>query len=188
VTQDGKKHAFRRGARTCLTVVPLVLSVQGAEAQTAAGVSRADSSCASTESLPARYVGCALWIDEMGGIRRGQAGLVIARPGPIRPIRLEEIVSGDSARWYARRYQRSMQASKGLHLTGLALSVGSLVYALIEHNKLQFPLSRDASNSSKAATAGFLSGIVIASGFSYPRRAREAKAKAIWWHNRDLLR
>jgi hypothetical protein len=137
-----------------------------------------------------RFAKCALWIDESGAIRRGQGAELIATGSLFRPIALERIVEGDSARFYARRYQSSIHRARAFQIGGVAISVASLIIAQQKRvGILQLPPSRDqATSNSPVLLATFLSGLIASSGFHYPRSARSAKARAVWWHNERLLR
>ena len=132
-----------------------------------------------TKSL---YVTCALWLD-MGKLRRGATGDVIARQG-ITPIPLVDLVKGDSAREYASRYEQLGWIAAPMRLLAIAgLATG---YTLSRRHCQSVGCS-DESNKHAAriwATSGaslFVLSIPILGA------ANRDAGRAVWWNN-ALLR
>jgi hypothetical protein len=182
-----KMHA-RRGLRMAVvtTALTVALDIPKAGGQ---GMSAGPVICETT-SIQERFAHCALWIDKADGVRRGDSGILIGRSTFFRSLSLEALVTGDSARWYARRYQSSVRSARWFQLIGATLSVGAFAYAQSKRIELiQLPMvSGNRGRTSPGVTAAFLAGLVISTGFHYPGVARASKIKAIWWHNRELLR
>jgi hypothetical protein len=131
------------------------------------------------------YGHCALWLDG-NVVRRGAAGEIVARPGFFRPMRLARLVSGDSARIYAARYETNTRRSIVLGAASTLLFVAAYVIAdSYDCARRIFGIcsrSDDADAVSVAALA-IGSGLALIASVPFSIRARRAGARAIWWHN-----
>lgn len=145
--------------------------------------------CADSANAAATYARCALML-EGGVVRRGIDAVAVGRPGVFRPIRLERLVVGDSARMFARNYERRARQGNFLTAVGAALMITGLVIS-DEHNAPDCPpgiFCEDTRNETAAV------GLVIAgAGISvislpFHLKAQRASVRAIWWNNARFAR
>jgi hypothetical protein len=156
-----------------------------ARAQTAPGT----PPCADSAG-GASYRQCALWLDA-GVVRRGAAGAIIARPGFFRPMPLTRVVSGDSARTHAARYEVNAQRSNVLGAAATLLLVAAYVVAdSYDCAPVQFGICSNADDSHGVAVGALAigSGLGLLASVPFGIRARRASARAIWWHNAQFAR
>ena len=128
------------------------------------------------------YMDCALWFD-MGQLRRGSNGDVIAREHLVRPIKLTWLVKGDSAQRYASGYEQLTWIGAPFRLLS-TIGFGTAAVLALTHCK-----PAGCSNASRQHTARIwalsgLSAFVISVPFN--GAARRDAARAIWWHNASL--
>ncbi len=128
------------------------------------------------------YIDCALWLD-MGQLRRGSSGAVIAREHLLRPIKLTWLVKGDSAQRYATGYEQLSLIAAPFKLLGV-IGLGTAAVLDLKHCK---PVG--CSNASRQHTARIwgisgLSLFVISVPFN--GAAKRDAARSIWWHNASL--
>ena len=132
------------------------------------------------------YRRCALWLDG-NSVRRGEEGLVVARPGFFTPIRLSRVVAGDSALWYAHRFEhRSRQAAFFGVIGALALA-GTLSSSNCVSGGA---FGCGAWDTHRGTALGLLVGGTVFSiaGVHFQVQARRAGAKAVWWNNERFAR
>jgi hypothetical protein len=132
------------------------------------------------------YDRCALWLDAPG-LLRGAEGHLVARRRWFRPLPLRRLVTGDSALHYATRYEREWRHGNTLSLLGtLAITAGMGI--AFTHDCLIGDRQCDMSNGTAVATFTLLLGgfgLDVVGERSSARAAR-ARARALWWHNRQF--
>jgi hypothetical protein len=139
----------------------------------------------------ASYMRCALWIDGQR-VKRGAEGVVVGKPGFFRPLRLTQLVQGDSAMHYARGFERNTARAGGFGLLSAAFLVAGYIVAD------SYDCDRDAflgvcTNSDDESTftavglivGGIVSGIV--SGV-FQQHARRDASRSVFWHNARFAR
>jgi reactive intermediate/imine deaminase len=114
----------------------------------------------------------------------------VARARFFRPIPLAANVLGDSARQYARSYERNSKRGSLLYLTGVAFQVGAVMAAQAFHCRPDPPFGCTEREERVWAFAGLsLAGLgfTIASIRAMQKAGRHA-GQAILWHNRRFAR
>jgi hypothetical protein len=134
------------------------------------------------------YDRCALWLD-VHGLVQGADARLLARHRWLRSLPLRRFVSGDSAIHYAMRYEHERRRGTTLSaLGGLALSAGMVI--ALAHD-CGFGADRcEISNRAAAVTITLILGGIAVDlvGQRSTTRAGRARARALWWHNRQFAR
>src|SRR5262252_1561417 len=158
-----------------VAATPFLSSVARAQEASPAPSSFTTRTC--TESGTGSYDACALFL-EGRQLKRGSLGTVVATPGYWRPLPLVAEVGGDSAIWYARRFEHNAFRGKNIGTAGALLAFGGLFFIRPSHGRPP-DLARF-----EAGAGMMLSGMVL--GFvssSFDRHAASDAARAIWWNN-----
>jgi hypothetical protein len=170
---------------TCAALVAASLAlVPPVTAQTPGGPTPADAACT--------YDRCALRLDG-SRLVRGVHGELVAKPGWFRPMPLAELVSGsDSALHYARRYEEAAARASALS-NGGGLAVLTALGIAWAHDRSRpdaWPYASSSNDRWAVATGVLMLGGFVAEYASIPfvRRADRARARALWWHNRQFAR
>lgn len=131
------------------------------------------------------YGRCALMYDR-NVIRRGIDGAVVEKPGFLRPIRLERLVVGDSAKRYAASYERNGRRASILGIVGGALMLTSVTVADVQMNRdCSGPYGGCYTNDPGVAPAMmFVAGSAsLLLTIPFQLRADRAAVRAVWWNN-----
>jgi hypothetical protein len=141
----------------------------------------ADSSCT--------YDRCALWLDGTR-LRRGTRGGLVARNGLFTPRPLLRYVTGDSAVYYAMRYEHAVKRSAILAGIGaFALVAGTIVTIARESDCPAFPFRACVGANDVTAMSLVLGGeIALLVSLPFTKRARQSHARALLWHNHQFAR
>src|SRR5688572_18790386 len=145
------------------------------------------SSAPSPDSL-CTYDRCALWLDGPGLVQGVDARL-LAPYRWLRPMPLRRFVSGDSAIHYATRYESDRRRGFRLSvLGGLAMGAG-LVIAVANDCGFGANQCEIGNRAAAASITLMLGGIAVdIVGQRSTTRAGRARARALWWHNRQFAR
>jgi hypothetical protein len=133
------------------------------------------ATCADTTA--GSYDSCALFLDGRR-LKQGVQGAVVATPGFWRPLPLTAAVGGDSALFYARRFERYAFRADATRLATGLLMVGGLFVTR--------PCRFNSTCGSRFVTGGsmILSGSVLALVSStLQHHAESDAARAVWFHN-----
>jgi hypothetical protein len=150
-----------------------------------------DASCTASVAASGEYGRCALWLDG-NRLKRGKSGETLTRPGFLRPMRLLDHVTGDSAQAYARSYARNTRTATTLSLIGTALLAAAYIvadsYDCDPEPSFGFCTNGDDNYvfTTIALTVGAI-GFGIASA-PFTLRARRHAAQAVLWHNERFAR
>jgi len=163
----------------CLSIgLPIALAV----ALIAPVASRAQEPTASPSATcadpkPGAYDSCALFLDGRR-LKQGVQGAVVATPGFWKPLPLTAAVGGDSALFYARRFERNaIRGDATRAATGL-LIVGGLL--------LTRPCRFNPTCGSRFLTGGsmMISGSLLGLvSSSLQHHAESDAARALWFNN-----
>jgi hypothetical protein len=140
------------------------------------------------------YERCALWLDGARLVRGARAELV-AKPGWFRSPPLARFVSGDSAGWYAARYERASGRANALSNVGTLAMLGAIGIAYLRDRGCDsgpYPWvssCRDGDALHVTTAVMFTGGMVALYGsIPFSRRAGRHRARALWWHNAQFAR
>ena len=167
-------------AATLLTLPIATLAGQDAPAQS--------SECAASG---ATYVRCALWIDGQR-VRRGAEGVVVGRPGFFRPLRLTQLVQGDSAVHYARGFERNTAKAGGFGLLSAAFVIAGFIVAdSYDCNRDEFlGVCTNGDDDETFTALGLLAGGLVSGIVSgvFQSHARRDASRSVFWHNANFAR
>jgi len=132
------------------------------------------------------YRSCALRF-EGSRLVRGVAGETVARPGFISPVRLMPHVAGDSALFYAAKYDHATTRAAWLSTSGTLAMLAGLAIAVIRERSCE-PSGLGSCPDGDAlhvTAAGLVLGGTVATFASVPftRQAWRLQARAVWWNN-----
>ncbi len=132
------------------------------------------------------YDRCALWLDAPG-LLRGAEGHLLARRRWFRTLPLRRFVTGDSAVHYATRYERESRRGNTLSLLGGLAQIAGMGIAFA-HECLIGDRQCDMSAGAAVATVTLIFGGLALDvvGERSSDRAARARARALWWHNRQF--
>jgi hypothetical protein len=168
-----------------------VVSLASARTVPSAPTERRASNCNDAVQPSLDYGQCALWLDG-NRLRRGRAGETLARTGFFHPIPLQAHLIGDSARAYARSYERLSRRASALAITGVALSVAAgVVMQSYECRPVQpFGACSTGDDGYWMASGALLLGSLGFSIASMPVRLRALRygSQAVLWHNERFAR
>jgi hypothetical protein len=158
--------------------LPLTLAVSF----TAPAASRAQEPTASptatcADATPGSYDSCALFLDGRR-LKQGVQGAVVATPGFWKPLPLTAAVGGDSALFYARRFERNALRGDATSVATGLLMVGGLFVTR--------PCRFNSTCGSRFLTGGsmMLSGSLLGIvSLTLQRHAESDAARAIWFNN-----
>ena len=141
---------------------------------------RSDSVCT--------YDRCALWLDEPG-LLQGAEGRVLARRRWFRQLPLRRFVSGDSAIHHATLYEREERRGSTLSLVGALAMTAGMVIAFAHDCGMGGNACRMSNETAIGTVTLMLGGMAIdIVGERSTNRATRARARALWWHNRQFAR
>jgi hypothetical protein len=169
----------------------LTLIAVSAAISTAAGAqdTRSDAVACMDSVVTGLYRRCALWI-EGNRVRRGESGAVVGRPGFFRPIRMTQIVAGDSALAYARTYERRTRQSTTLLFIGGALLASA--YAVLDSRACTSTIVDPCDhwdNGDWIAGSLAVGGLALSiPGLVLQVKGQRAGAQAVWWNNERFAR
>lgn len=147
-----------------------------------------DSIACADSSPAASYARCALMF-EGNKVRRGMDETVVGRPGFFKPIPLERLVVGDSARKFAAQYATRTRQETVLGTLGAAMILAG---ALIANDDLDRHCAGGICSTEdlSPAAAGLLFGGIGVGLVSIPFhiKAQRAGARAVWWNNLRFAR
>jgi hypothetical protein len=124
------------------------------------------------------YVDCALWFDR-GHLRRGAQGDVVGRDGLV-PVPLRSMVTGDSAQFYAFRYEQDRWIALPFVSGGMIALATSLV---LERRRCK-TVGCSNAGSYHAAKIWFITGMSLDFiSVPFTSASRRAGNRATWWHN-----
>lgn len=140
--------------------------------------------CADTTSAAGTYARCALMLDRKV-VRRGIDAVTVGRPGFFRPIRLEQLVAGDSAKSYARLYERRTRQGNALTFVGSALMITGLMLADTHSTTdcVPYTFCNDTRNETPVFTLVLLGGGINLLSLPFHFKGEAAAARAVWWNN-----
>lgn len=146
---------------------------------------RPDSVACRDSAAAGLYRRCALWM-EGNTVKRGEGGQVVGRWGFFIPTPLTRLVAGDSAMYYARRFERRSKQSVGLLVLGAAVMVFSVSKADCggTYDGCQYDYGFSSPGFNTLLAGAVLSGI----GAHLQVRAMRAGARAVWWNNERFAR
>ena len=141
----------------------------------------------SIDRAPCSYDVCALRV-EGREVLRGREGQPILRLGHFSATRLSPLIGiSDSAQYYAAEFDRHYAAGTRWAALGDA-GLGTLVYVLMYSEMRSSGNREDWGSGDWAWLGGFVLSLSISSyGNERRMRARHGLARAIWWHNRNLV-
>lgn len=145
--------------------------------------------CRDTVNAPGLYRRCALRF-EGGKVRRGEEGVVVAKPGFFAPLRLTQVVAGDSATAYARTFERRSRQAGAFGFAGGVLMAGALIVLDRRECTENLVLGCDHHDNLDFVAAGLVIpgiGFTIAGGILQTKASR-AGSRAIWWNNERYAR
>ena len=132
------------------------------------------------DAKPGSYDNCALFLDGRQ-LKQGVQGAIVATPGFWKPLPLTAAVGGDSARFYARRFERNAFRGDAARLaTGLLMAGGLFVTR---------PCRFNSTCGSRFVTGGsmILSGSLLGLvSLSFQHHAESHAARAVWFNNSRL--
>jgi hypothetical protein len=171
--------------RLSIALLLLATPIAAAAAQDAA------TQAAECSASGASYVRCGLWLDGLR-VRRGGEGVVVAKPGFFRPLRLTQIVQGDSALQYARGFERNTARAGGFALLSAALMIGAVVVAEswdCDRDTVIGVCTNNDDGTNVAAVSLLAGGLVsgIVSGV-FQQHARRDASRSVFWHNASFAR
>jgi hypothetical protein len=140
--------------------------------------------CADTTNPAGTYARCALMLDRKV-VRRGIDAVTLGRPGFFRPIRLEQLVAGDSAKGYARMYERRTRQGNALTFVGSALMITGLMMADTHRTAdcVPYTYCSDTRNETAVISLVLLGGGINLLSLPFHFKAEGAAARAVWWNN-----
>ncbi|HET9425958.1 MAG TPA: hypothetical protein VFO55_11340 [Gemmatimonadaceae bacterium] len=140
--------------------------------------------CTDTTPGAGTYARCALLID-WPGIRRGVDATVVGRPGIFGPIRLQQLVVGDSARRHAASYERNARRAGLLAFVGAALVVTGLTLADTHTAASCAPgyFCEDTRNETPAIASVVAGTAALIFSIPFQFKSQRAMARAVWWNN-----
>jgi hypothetical protein len=129
------------------------------------------------DATPGSYDSCALFLDGQR-LKQGVHGAVVATPGFWKPLPLTAAVGGDSARFYARRFERNAFRGDATSIASGLLMVGGLFVTR--------PCRFNSTCGSRFVTGGsmILSGSLLGLvSLSLHHHAESDAARAVWFNN-----
>jgi hypothetical protein len=171
--------------RILLLIAASATIVSALEAQD----TRSDATACTDSVVTGLYRRCALWI-EGAKVRRGESGAVVGRPGFFRPIRMTQLVAGDSAMSYARTFERrSRQSSTLLFVGGMMMAGAYMVLDSRQCTSTIVGTCDHRDNRDWIAGSLAIGGLAISiPGMFLEVKARKAGAQAVWWNNERFAR
>jgi hypothetical protein len=157
-----------------------ILAQTEASVQTVLSRSLSDTLCT--------YDRCALWLD-VHGLVQGAEGRLLARHRWLRSLPLRRFVTGDSAVHYATRYEHERRRGATLSVLGGIVSGAGMVIAFAHDCGIGSDRC-DIGNRAAAASITLMFGGIALDfiGLRSTTRAGQARARALWWHNRQFAR
>jgi len=138
--------------------------------------------CADTASAGS-YQRCALWLEPMAKVHRGQYGEVVLKKGFFSPLALSRVVRGDSAQEYAHRYSRNMKIAGGLFVGSSALVAAAAIVGASD-NCDAFIFGTCGNRANLSSTGLLFGGLALGIVGSYVvQNSGKDAQQAIWWHN-----
>lgn len=177
-----------------LLAAPAVAPVARAQAADSAGVG-ARPIAVPTSGSPndgCTYDLCALRIEE-GIVVQGLHGQQIATTGVLGGLSGRIDWRSDTARAYARRAESRQRTALLLRGASVVTSAAGTVFgylALRDAGSFGGTASSGAGQTQLYTALGLGAGSWVLSTLSRPvqRQARQQLARAVWWHNRELVR
>ena len=164
-------------ALALFAILPGVPQAQS-PAQPVLSAPRSDSVCT--------YDRCALWLDEPG-LRQGADGHLLARHRWFRQLPLRRFVTGDSAIHHATLYEREDRRGNTLGLVGALAMTAGMVIGFAHDCGLGGNGCRMSNEAAIATVTLIFGGLAIdIVGERSIKRATRARARALWWHNRQF--
>jgi hypothetical protein len=116
--------------------------------------------------------------------------VVVGRPGFFRPVRLEQLVAGDSAKSYARIYERRARQGNALTFVGSALMITGLMLADTHSTTdcVPYAYCGDTRNERAVYTLVLLGGGINLLSLPFHFKAEGAAVRAVWWNNARFAR
>lgn len=147
--------------------------------------------CSDSVRPGATYARCALWLDG-SSLRRGSDTALVARASFFRSLRLSPYLLGDSARAYARLYERDVRRANLLYAASLVVTGAAVILLNSYHCRPEPPFGICANNDNLYVIG---TGVLLGAGFGFAfgsipftARAQRAAARALWWHNANFGR
>ena len=167
--------------RTLMLVVASATISGGVGAQD----TRPDAEACRDSVATGMYRRCALWMDGTR-FRRGEEGVVVARPSFLVPAHLSQVVSGDSALAYANLFERRSKQATALAVLGGVLMAVSVANADCggTYNGCAYDWGFDSPGFPLLIGGAVMVGISA----SFQVRAVRAGAKSVWWNNARYAR
>ena len=157
----------------------------------AAAAQDAATQAAECSASGASYVRCGLWLDGLR-VRRGGEGVVVAKPGFFRPLRLTQVVQGDSAVHYARGFERNTARAGGFGLLSAAFVVAGFIVAdSYDCDRDEFiGVCTNSDDGTTVAGIGLLVGGLVSGIISgvFQQHARRDASRSVFWHNASFAR